>query len=333
MRKSIGSTHSKIQNLLIENQKCIINTDIDGILTGLMLQNHLNWEAVGFCDSKDTIWIKPGLIEKIEDVIFLDIYVAHPNLKCIDQHIVAKDSNHGLHLANNPNKQNPNLERLRYASPNARDKSAYAWKYPFGTVHYIIACLEALGHNISVNRDDSIINGVNTFDLILRADDAARTTARNYRENALDWWDWLKELGGSQTKEIAEYCSALDYSYTQESYDTLTRVFRREYGCHTNDGNFSKRLKQNNCTIDEHINRYIKDVAESLNIPRLNLNRQYTAYNGEFLLEATYNTEAVNSILERNDLFSYAYTYCMGRLAAKGFSYTLWPPNGIPFEN
>ncbi len=333
MDLSIIKTIDRSKILLQENKRCIINTDIDGILSAIVLQNTLNWKIVGFCDSKDTVWIKPGLIEKIEDVIFLDIYVAHPSLKCIDQHIVAKDSNHGLHLAKNPNKQNPNLERLRYASPNASDKSAYAWKYPFGTVHYIIACLEALGHNISVNRDDSIINGVNTFDLILRADDAARSTARNYRENALDWWKWLKELGGSQTEEIADYCSEIDFPYAQECYDSLTNVFRREYGCHTNDGNFSKRLKQNNCIIDENINRYIKDVAESLNIPRLNLNNQYTVYNGEFLLEATYNTEAVNSILERNDLFSYAYTYCMGRLAAKGFSYTLCPPNGVPSEH
>jgi len=332
MDLSIIETIERSKILLQENKRCIINTDIDGILSAIVLQNTLNWKIAGFCDSKDTVWIKPGEMKNLENFIFLDIFVANPRLKCIDQHIIAKDASHAAHLATNQNKQNPNLQRVRYASPNASDKSAYAWKYPFGTVHYIIACLEALGHDISVNRDDSIINGVNTFDLILRADDAARTTARNYRENALDWWKWLKELGGSQTEEIAEYCSALDYSYTQECYDTLTRVFRREYGCHTNDGNFSRRLKQNNCTIDENISRYIKDVAESLNATSLNLNNKYSAYHGEFLLEATYNTEAVNSILERNDLFSYAYTYCMGRLAAKGFSYTLWPPNGIPTE-
>ena len=31
---------------------------------------------------------------------------------------------------------------------------------------HIIACLEALGYKISINKDDSIINGVNTLDLI-----------------------------------------------------------------------------------------------------------------------------------------------------------------------
>ena len=332
MRDSIISTIERSKILFKENQKCIINTDLDGVLTGLILQNYLNWEIVGYCDSKDTVWLVPGEIENISELIFLDIFVANPNLKCIDQHIIAKDADHAYKLARNPNKQNPNLQRIRYASSNGKDRSAYAWKYPFGTVHYIIACLEALGHKISIDKDNSIINGVNTLDLILRADDAARSTARNYRENALDWWKWLKELGGSQTEEIADYCSEINFPYAQQCYDVFTRVFRREYGCHTNDGNFSKRLKHNNCIIDENINRYIKDIAESLNIPPLNLNDQYFAYTGKFLLEATYNTEAVNNILRRDDLFSYAYTYCMGRLAAKGFSYTLMEPNGIPTE-
>ena len=67
MQNTIKNTVAKSNILLRDHKKCIINTDIDGILTGLLLQHHLNWEVVGFCDSKDTICITPGLIEKIED--------------------------------------------------------------------------------------------------------------------------------------------------------------------------------------------------------------------------------------------------------------------------
>ena len=331
MQNSINNTIERSKILLQENQKCIINTDLDGVLTGLVLQNYLNWEIVGFCDSKDTIWLEKTQTNNISELIFLDIFVANPNLKCIDQHIIAKDLDHANKLSRNSFKQNPNLQRIRYASKNIKDRSAYAWKYPFGTVHYIIACLEALGYKISINKNDSIINGVNTLDLILRADDAARSTSDKYRKNALDWWQWLKELGGSQTEALAIYCSEIDISYAQECYYVLAKVFK-DYGCHTSDGNFFKRLKQNNGSIDKDINRFIKDVAESLNFPSLNLNTQYVTSSGEYLLEDTHNTDAVNNILTRNDLFSYAYTYCMGRLASRGFSYTLMKPNGIPFE-
>ena len=78
MKNSIANTIEKSKILLTNNQKCIVNTDIDGILTGLLLQHHLDWEVVGFCDSKDTIWITPGLIKNLENIIFLDMYVAHP---------------------------------------------------------------------------------------------------------------------------------------------------------------------------------------------------------------------------------------------------------------
>ena len=166
------------KTLLKPGQKCIINTDLDGILTGILLQNILDWEIVGLCDSKDHIWIEPNYLEKIKDVIFLDIYVANPNLKCIDQHIVAQNLNHAKKIQSNKNKQNPNLDRIRYASSQMSDSNSYAWKYPFGTFHYILACLESLDYkvNLSVN---NTFHSINTLDLILRADDAARSTASN----------------------------------------------------------------------------------------------------------------------------------------------------------
>ena len=122
-------------SLLKSNQKCIINTDLDGVLTGLVLQNYLNWEIVGFCDSKDTIWLEKTQTNNISELIFLDIFVANPNLKCIDQHIIAKDLDHANKLSRNSFKQNPNLQRIRYASKNIKDRSAYAWKYPYNTYY------------------------------------------------------------------------------------------------------------------------------------------------------------------------------------------------------
>ena len=61
---------------------------------------------------------------------------------------------------------------------------------------------------------------------------------------------------------------------------------------------------------------YFDAIANSLEMDTLNIPMDLTTIKGEFLLEATYNTVAVEKILEE-DLFSYAYTYCMGRLAIK----------------
>ena len=316
-------------NLLQPNKKCIINTDLDGVLTGTLVQNILNWEIVGLCDSKDSIWIESKHIQNINDIIFLDIYVSNKNLKCIDQHIVAKDITHAKEISNNPNKQNPNLDRIRYASSNMSDTNSYAWKYPFGTFHYILACLENLKHDIKIPKNNSFYS-INTYDVILRADDAARSTTKHYRKNTLDWWGWLNSFGGKQTKLISTYCSELNFDHAQNCYDKLGSIFRKSHSCHTSDGNFSKKLKLNNGEIDQYMQLYFDAIANSLEMDTLNIPMDLTTIKGEFLLEATYNTVAVEKILEREDLFSYAYTYCMGRLAAKGFSYTLMPPKGIP---
>lgn len=283
----------------------------------------LNWKVVGFCDSKDTIWINPKLKKEFNAIVFLDIYLANPSFKCIDQHIVAKNLEHTKQLSLNMNKQNPNLEWYRYASNDSADNMSYAWKYPFGTVHYVIACLESLGYEIDISNSNFI--NVHTYDLILRADDAARSTARNYRENALEWWDWLKELGGNQTTILAKYCCELDFDHAQNSYDELADVFKTKFKSHTNDGNFSKYFKKNNSINDPIITSYLDSVSESLGLPSLNIDDNFNIYKGNFKVESTHNKSDIDGLLKNENLFSYAYTYCMGRLASRGFSYTLGP--------
>jgi hypothetical protein len=320
----------RARDLLKPGQDCIINTDIDGIMTALFLQEALGWKIVGLCDSKDTVWIAADGKADPSKAVFLDIFVARPSIRCIDQHIVAQDAAHAAKLAAIPTKLNPNLHRVRYASRNGKDPRSYAWKYPFGSVHFIIACLEALGHTVALPPKAVVAKGVDPIDLILRADDAARTTAENYVANARSWWGWLCGFGGSSTRALAERAQALTPESAQDAHDRLAELFRRKFGCHTNDGNFSRRLKKNGGALDPVAEEYLEKVAAWLGRPALEIPVTLTALNGTFDTAATYDTEAVAGFLVREDVFSYAFTYCMGPLAARGFSYTLWPPDGIP---
>ncbi|AOW20650.1 hypothetical protein [Urechidicola croceus] len=321
--KSIIDTINQSKKLLQPNQKCIINTDIDGLLSALVLQHFLNWKIVGFCDSKDTIWIDPNERNTNNEIVFVDIFVGNPNYKCIDQHIVAKNKNHVKKLTQNSNKQNPNFNRTRYASSNKKDPNAYAWKYPFGTVHYLIACLEGLGYKISI--ENTKFENYNTFDLILRADDTARSTADKYRDNALDWWKWLIELGDNQTSQLAEYCIKLDSNYANKSHSKLENIFKLKHECSSSDGNFSKQLKRSKGKITPKLTQYFEDVSSSIQLPTLKINDEYKTLKGTFLTESTKNTKKIDTILNNDNLFSYAYTYCMGPLSKKGFSYTMGP--------
>ena len=101
--------------------------------------------------------------------------------------------------------------------------------------------------------------------------------------------------------------SELNFDHAQNCYDKLGSIFRKSHSCHTSDGNFSKKLKLNNGEIDQYMQLYFDAIANSLEMDTLNIPMDLTTIKGEFLLEATYNTVAVEKILEREDLFSYAY--------------------------
>ena len=86
----------------------IVNTDLDGFLSGLLLHHFCGLEVVGFCDSHTHVWLSKT-VHSLDEVLFVDIFIASPKVQCVDQHIVAVDKEHALNLFFNPNKSNPNL--------------------------------------------------------------------------------------------------------------------------------------------------------------------------------------------------------------------------------
>ena len=77
-----------------KGKKCIINADLDGLLSGMILQHFLKWDIVGFssCSGKedDDLW----LFNKDEDIskcVFVDLPVCLEEYATIDQHFVNYD--------------------------------------------------------------------------------------------------------------------------------------------------------------------------------------------------------------------------------------------------
>lgn len=86
--------NENIKNIFKKGRKCIINTDLDGLLSGLLLQNFLDWEIVGFssCCGKpdDELWFEND-INKLSDCVFVDLPVCIKDIYVIDQHFVSFD--------------------------------------------------------------------------------------------------------------------------------------------------------------------------------------------------------------------------------------------------
>jgi len=197
--------NENIKKIFIANRKCIINADLDGILSGMLLQHFLNWKVVGYssCCGKldDDLWINDKQ-EELKECVFVDLPVCVPELTVIDQHFVAFDYESIIRYNSNLNKANPNIMREKVFKNN-NGRCEYTQKYPFGTVHFILAILE----NLKLIDEKYIFNfkkklgDFDLADLILRADRVIGNTFE-YTPNCLDWANWIMEIGGKNTKDL-----------------------------------------------------------------------------------------------------------------------------------
>ena len=117
MNPSINQTLKLCEKILKKDQKFIISADLDGILSALVLQKYLNWQIVGFV----TVKTLSGFYQKkknFKEIVFIDIFIRNPEIKCIDQHIVCLDHNQSAEMYNSQTKLNPNIQNIRYAKKN-----------------------------------------------------------------------------------------------------------------------------------------------------------------------------------------------------------------------
>ena len=73
--------------------------------------------------------------------------MANPNVFCIDQHIIAYDRDHHEEIMSLWHQNQSNLARKELLSEIWSD---YYHKYPFGTVHFIIAMMAKEGINVEL---------------------------------------------------------------------------------------------------------------------------------------------------------------------------------------
>ena len=259
-------------------KQIVINTDIDGFLSGMILQEYYGCEIVGFSNSKESIWLKPGI--DIRSPIYIDIFVRDPNVYCIDQHIVAYDRPHLERISAYGTKLNPNLDlNKRTFIGDLGNDADYYHKYPFGTVHYLIALMNDDGidvvfHNLTMgwNVPGKNKKNYNTCpaQIILRADDALTSSLGKYRDNAGIWWEHLRGFQSTTIENLIQYLRECKSDKALVYKDYMTDFFINGLGCDGADGSFERitnddnRLKNDILRYNEFIN---KIVGICMNLP------------------------------------------------------------------
>ena len=313
-----------LKELFSKNKNIIINTDIDGFLSGMILQKYFDCNVVGFSNSRESIWVSPE-VNSIYDPIYIDLYVNRPDVICIEQHIIAYDKSHHQKIAGMGTKINPNLERKRTFIGDMG--SDYYHKYPFGTVHYLVSLMAKEGINVDFGNlaaPHSInIQGRNyttcAAQVILRADDALTSTLSRYRDNALDWWRWLDfEKSSPAIQHLIKYIDTLDINMVWKYKDDIGGFFKA-LGCDGIDGAFDT-ITDTNGNLLPKVSRYVKAISEILEMA-INIPDKYLIHKGRYRCEF-YRAEKEACILNDKNLYSYAFIFGP-KSKRENFSYTL----------
>lgn len=261
----------------------VINSDIDGFLSGMILQKYYNCRVVGFSNSKESIWISPE-ISSIYEPVYIDIFVNNANTFCIDQHIVAYDTPHLERIVAYGTKLNPNLNVLKKTY-----KNDYYHKYPFGTVHYLIALMALDGIEVEINEleQEFVVLGadfrqyrISPGQIILRADDALYSSLGKYADNASDWWNQLKNFNSTTIDSLYDYVyKSCKKSQNQRYKDNMRDFFIRGLGCDGADGAFNNIVRSDGKTLESRVIYYNQVINEIVGI-NMDLPTEVNQYKG-----------------------------------------------------
>ncbi len=296
-----------IINIFKSKKKCIINADLDGLLSGMILQEFLGWDIVGFSSccgkSNDELW----LFDKEEDIsecVFVDLPVYLKEYSTIDQHFIAFDKETIEKYNNDSNKLNPNIIRERvFLDKNG--KNQYIMKYPFGTIHFIIAVLEKIGiinDSYSFNFEKEL-EEFDLADLILRADRVIGNTV-SYTQNCNDWLSWLIDLGGSNTKRLFDKVKS--ELTTRMISEKKVEDKLKKLGCKGTDGDCSNLLRDKNYNL---LNNYFNYLAKSLEMKPIPLKaiNDFGKLTGKKYVVTNKNINFLKKETMKKNVFSFAF--------------------------
>jgi hypothetical protein len=160
----------------------VINPDIDGILSALLLHKHFGWPVIGYYDTKKisisrevaNVYFLGGKLD-LSRIVWTDLDISIPGAQSIGQHIVnwddlAIDDIYALSAS-----INPNLHDGWFRSGQIRYKD----KYPFGTAQYVAFLLDSELNQRA--RDSKLLEG------LMWMPDGGAWSLSNFEKNCIDW--------------------------------------------------------------------------------------------------------------------------------------------------
>ena len=173
------------------------------------------------------------------------------------------------------------------------------------------------------------VGQLNFIDLLLRADDAMKTTVdSNYMENASSWWQWLMQKSGNarSINTMRQYLNTLNGIQVSSIKQTTTSILTdpATFGCSSPDGGYKSIIDNRGRLLSKVIN-YFNFIAQSSGLNCFDLNLNLTPYIGRVNRLSLSNNQIAELINQNSingeNIFSYAFVRSANR--GENFSYTI----------
>lgn len=171
----------------------VCSLDLDGLLSAMLMESLLGWQLVGFYDAQ-RLWVRFDVDISSGKVVFLDHDIYRKEIPSVGHHMLQWQKD--IPLPEHERSLNPNLLRGVTADEFGR-------KYPFGTVHLLLACLSAWHPEWRETK----LHFSRDFLPILLNVDSAMQSAFTYVRNAMEWLEWLG--GSEQDSPLYPFCRLL----------------------------------------------------------------------------------------------------------------------------
>ena len=293
-----------LENFFKDNKKININVDNDGILSSCLLKKLYGCEVYGF-NNNDKIIIHEKNT-KYDDLVYIDLHVGYPHIKCLDQHCVSVKEEHNNLIKSNPNKINPNVE-FDIVWQN------YTNKFPFSTTIYILAKADGEGKDLSdIDLKKQITDKLQLGDLIWQTDSSCDNYIK-YNRNATNWLERLREISnnGEFTNKLIDFLLNSMPSSNKDEMSLLALQagiwYRENFHCTNNHGGIRDGYIKDDGHISEDLFNYLMTIGSLFNVDMSEItNKEFI----QTIFKAKrFNFKEISERFDSTKLFSYALIY------------------------
>jgi len=125
-----------------DQRHVVTSPDVDGLLSAALVCQQFDAKVIGIYTTRHLVLFDHATHADAKDALWLDHDISHPGVICLGQHLIQRREDDQVVTRHRPT-FNPNLHWGQSWDKSFKGRSGRGVdKYPFGTIHFLMAALE-----------------------------------------------------------------------------------------------------------------------------------------------------------------------------------------------